>query len=110
VTGSGAVAGVPSDNDTLQHVLAELADDGWDSDIEAQEGGPVRFRACGHTTSAAELEVAVLRRMEGASDPDDMLAVVAASCPHCGTRGVLVAHYGPTADPGDADVLAALPE
>lgn len=104
------VAGVPSDNDTLQHVLAELAEDGWRGDMDAQEGGTVRFRGCGHAVPAADLDVAVLRRMEGASDPADMLAVIAAPCPDCGARGVLVAHYGPTAGPGDADVLAALPD
>ena len=47
--------------------------------------------------------------MEGASDPADMLAVMAAACPTCGDRSVLVVHYGPTAGPADADVLAALP-
>lgn len=106
---TGEIAGVPSDNDTLQRVLAELAADGWSSDADAREGATVHFRACGHDAPAADLDVAHLRRMEGASDPDDLLAVIAAPCPVCGTRAVLVAHYGPTAGPADADVLAALP-
>ena len=110
MSGDRQVAGVPSDNDTLQHVLEQLAAGGWTDDMDAQEGGTVRFRGCEHTVPASELAVEEFRRMEGASDPADMLAVIAAPCPQCGSRGVLVAHYGPTAGPGDADVLAALPE
>jgi hypothetical protein len=49
-----------------------------------------------------------MHRLEGASDPADMLAAVAATCPTCGTRGVLVANYGPEAMIEDADVLRAL--
>ena len=103
------VPGAPSDNDTLQAVLAGLADEGWDGEIDAKEGGVVRWRRCGHEVPAGEIEVDRTRRMEGASDPDDMLLVAAAACPRCGDRGALVVHYGPEAGPADADVLAALP-
>jgi hypothetical protein len=102
-------AGAPSDYDTLQGVLAALADDGWSGEADAVEGGSVRWRACGHEAPATEVQVASTRRMEGASDPDDMLAVLAVPCPVCGAKAALVLHYGPTAGPADADVLAALP-
>lgn len=49
-----------------------------------------------------------LRRLEGASDPDDMLAVVAVQCPECGRRGTVTLGYGPAASPPDGDVLRAL--
>lgn len=102
-------AGVPSDNTTLSAVLDDFAAQGWSGQAEAVEGGQVRWPACGHQAAASDLEVVRMRRMEGASDPADMLAVVAVACPTCGQRGVLVAHYGPMADAADADVLVDLP-
>jgi hypothetical protein len=47
--------------------------------------------------------------MEGASDPDDMLAVMGVTCPTCGDKAALVVAYGPNAGAADADVLVALP-
>ncbi len=49
-----------------------------------------------------------LRRTEGASDPADMLAVVALCCPACDTRGTAVLNYGPEATVDDAEVLVGL--
>jgi hypothetical protein len=46
--------------------------------------------------------------VEGASDPADMLAVVALVCPICKTHGTLVVGYGPEAGPDDAEVLSGL--
>ena len=102
-------AGAPSDNDTLQSVLAALAEEGYDGEANAVEGGTVHLRRCGHDVGAAELAVEHVRRMEGASDPDDMLAVMGITCPQCGDKASLVVHYGPTAGPADADVLVDLP-
>lgn len=46
------------------------------------------------------------RRLEGASDPDDMVAIVAISCPVCATQGTLSPQYGPMGHwEEDADVL-----
>jgi hypothetical protein len=49
-----------------------------------------------------------LYRLEGASDPDDMVAVAALRCPSCGTRGTLVLKFGPEASAEEADVLRCL--
>jgi hypothetical protein len=54
--------------------------------------------------------VSALARVEGASDPDDMAAVVAVTCPRCSARATLVVKYGPEASAADADVLLALPD
>lgn len=51
-----------------------------------------------------------LCRVEGASDPDDMAAVVAVVCPRCSAKDALVLGYGPAASGADADVLLALPD
>ena len=102
-------AGAPSDNDTLQSVLAGLAEHGFDGESNALEGGVVSWRRCGHEVPAADVAVEHLRRMEGASDPDDMLAVMGVTCPTCGDKAALVVAYGPNAGSADADVLVALP-
>ena len=47
-------------------------------------------------------------RLEGASDPADMMMVVPTTCPECGARGSLILHYGPAASAEEADVMAAL--
>jgi hypothetical protein len=49
-----------------------------------------------------------LRRMEGASDPGDMMAVVAIECPSCQAQGTLVLGFGPAASAEDSDVLLVL--
>jgi len=65
---------------------------------------------CGQDTPADELAVESFCRLEGASDPGDMAAVAAITCPHCDAKDVLVLRYGPEASPEDADVLLGLPD
>ena len=89
-------------------VLRDLEAAGFSGDMVAREGGLVLCRACGEESAAGDLEEIDLRRLEGASDPADMAAVVGARCPRCQVGGVLVLRYGPDAGPEDSDVLAAL--
>lgn len=117
--GGGPAARVPSrepdatsaapGGQSLSDVLGELADEGWDGQMAPVEGGTVRCLTCREELDPGSVEQGPLRRLEGVSDPADMLLVVGLRCPSCGTRGVLVANYGPEAPPGDADVVAALP-
>ena len=97
------------DPSSMFEILRQFADDGYGADLFAVEGGGIRCGACGTEHPAGDYDVAELRRMEGASDPADMAAVVAAACPGCGERGTMVVMYGPEAGPADSDVLAALP-
>ena len=85
-----------------------LAADGWEGQATPVEGGDVRCEVCSTSTPAGELAVETVQRVEGASDPDDMAAVVPLVCPSCGAKDVLVLQYGPEASEADADVLAAL--
>jgi hypothetical protein len=100
--------GVARDSETLLDVLARFTQQGWSSQFAARADGVVECESCHHSPAAAEVRVLELRRLEGASDPDDMLAVVAVECPHCGLRGSLVLNYGPTATEEDAEVLLGL--
>lgn len=87
-----------------------LAAEGWAEQATPLDGGLVRCEACGEASPASELEVHALSRVEGASDPADMAAVVAVVCPRCSTKDTLVLAYGPSASAADADVLLALPD
>lgn len=95
---------------TLRGVIADFEQDGYTGQFGAWEGGRVRCFACDTEFPPAEAPVESLRRLEGASDPDDMLAVLPLSCPSCSTRGTLVLAYGPEASLEDSEVLAALPD
>jgi hypothetical protein len=94
---------------TLQAVLDALERLGFTGQFGVRSGS-LRCFACGHDFAPRDAVVAELRRLEGASDPDDMLAVLALTCPECGTRGTLVLTYGPEASREHSEVLAALPQ
>ena len=93
--------------DTVTEAVALLRQQGFTTDLYARAEG-VHCGACGHDHNPAVAEIHTVHRFEGASDPDDEAIVVGLVCPACGTRGVLVAAYGPTADPDVADVVAQL--
>ena len=81
---------------------------GYGGQTAARPGGRIVCFTCRQESDAAEVEVSALERTEGASDPADMLAVAAVTCPRCGTRGTLLLNYGPESDEDDADVLVRL--
>ena len=101
-------AGEATDEATLTAVLASYESAGFDAQFAATDEGLVHCYSCGSNTAPAGVELHSLRRLEGASDPADMLAVAATTCPSCGVRGVLVLNYGPDTTPGESDVLIGL--
>ena len=105
---AGVDAGAPSDNTTLLEVLARYETAGFIGQFGAGDGGAVHCYACGTDHPARGVELVSLRRLEGASDPDDMLAVVALRCPRCGIRGTVVLGYGPDSAPEDGELLLQL--
>lgn len=92
---------------TLTEVIAGLEEQGYTGSFVVSHEGSVRCRSCGSVIGPTSLSVDGLRRIEGASDPSDMAAVLAVRCPHCDSRGCIVARYGPEAGPGDEAVLRA---
>lgn len=103
------IPGAPSDNTTVSAVIASFEQDGYTAELWAKPGGQVLCGACRVTSPAGRFTIGRERRLEGASDPDDMQLVVGATCPSCGAKGVLSLQYGPSASEDDADVLVALP-
>jgi hypothetical protein len=97
-----------SDGTTLSAVLKEFEDAGYTGQFIARPDGMVKCVACGTEHAASSVELHELRRLEGASDPDDMVVVGALVCPGCGARGTIVLHYGPEATEEEDDVLRLL--
>lgn len=102
--------GVARGAETLLDVLARFTQQGWSSQFATRAGGVIECESCHTAMAAPDVPVLELRRLEGASDPDDMLAVVAVECSNCGLRGALVLTFGPTATEEDAAVLLGLGE
>jgi hypothetical protein len=88
--------------------VSALEAEGYGGQMGTRPGGRLRCFTCRVASSAAQVAVAVMRRVEGASDPDDMLAVAAVTCPNCRTRATVVLGYGPEASEDDAEVLRQL--
>ncbi|MDW3212394.1 MAG: hypothetical protein R8G01_00230 [Ilumatobacteraceae bacterium] len=97
-----------SGGSTLLEVLAEAADDGFSQQIVVTDDGDLRCTKCDTTVAPADFDVVGFRRLEGASDPSDMLIVVWGTCDGCGEGGVATVGYGPNAGPADGAVLDAL--
>jgi hypothetical protein len=92
----------------LGEAVATYEAQGFTGQFAAREGAMVICYTCHEVVPAREVELVGLLRIEGASDPDDMIAVAAVVCPRCGAKGTLVMHYGALAPPEDDEVLAAL--
>lgn len=102
------VPGVPGDNTTLTDLIDLYDDAGFGSSWEITTAGSLRCGACEREMAPSSVPMHSLRRVEGASDPADVAAVLALTCPYCGTRGTLVIMYGPEMSADESDVLSAL--
>ena len=97
-----------SESVTVRDVIAKFEVDGHHGQFGAREGGMVMCFSCRQESDACDTPVTAIHRLEGASDPADMLAVAALTCPRCGARGTVVLNFGPEATPEDHDVLRHL--
>lgn len=117
-------ATAPSDRTTLTEVIDAYRDSGFAGDFTAEPRDPesagpvaaggavstavVRCGRCATSSDPGGLQIHSIRRLEGASDPADMMAIVATTCPVCGSEGTLVLGFGPMSSAVDADVLGAM--
>ena len=96
-------------SETTTGVLRELAARGIDTDlVPGPAPGSLICTACRSVSAAGDFPILEERRLEGASDPDDLVLVVAAACPVCGAGGAIVLGYGPDASGTDADLVVGL--
>ena len=102
----GTDAAMPTDQSLLS-VLAALEDEGFVSQFVPRPRGVIRCAEGDHEFSASSAHVDQNRRLEGASDPADMVIVLSFHCPICDRAGTLVLHYGPDASEEEVDALEA---
>ncbi len=93
---------------SLDEIVSELEAAGFEGQVGPRPDGRLLCFTCRTESDASAFGVTAMRRTEGVSDPDDMLAVVALTCPRCGTRATVVLGYGPEAAEDDAEVLRTL--
>ena len=93
---------------TVVEELAALRGRGYDGDFGVTDDGTLRCGRCGHIHAPEDAVIESVARFEGESDPDDEAVVFGLRCRACGTLGVLVAAYGPTASAEEAAVVTAL--
>jgi hypothetical protein len=104
----GDLDGVARDASTLLDVIASFEGAGYRSQFVVRAEGRLSCVVCHREFAGSAAEVRAVRRLEGASDPDDMLAVAAIACPACASLGTVVLGYGPASSPEDIAVLASL--
>ena len=94
---------------TLVEVLAELEGQGYAVDFFVDEDdGSVCCGSCRSCQPAGSVRLDGIRRIEGASDPADMAAVLAVACASCAAKGTAVVRFGPEASAGEAILLQHL--
>jgi hypothetical protein len=101
------VSGAPSDNTTVTAVLNSFERRGFTEQLIPLDGAVIECCGCGTRSPVGSFTIEGARRLEGASDPDDMVTVIAARCPQCARVGTVVLGYGPSASEIDADISAA---
>ena len=97
-----------SDEPTMVDVLEAYAHGGFRSSFVVTDDSQLECVECATVSPPTSVSMSSLRRLEGASDPDDMVAVVAITCPACNARGTAVLGFGPMATVQDSDVLQGL--
>ena len=100
--------GVPSDSTTMTQVVEDSGEAGYESQFVLLPDAEIRCCTCSVVRHASAYGMDALRRMEGASDPDDAVAVVALRCPACDAHGTMVLNYGPSGSPEEGDILLAM--
>ena len=92
---------------TIRDALTAAHEQGFKEQFMALSDGVIKNIDSGKTAHAADVEVDVLWRIEGASDSADELMVLAISTVDCG-RGTIMLTYGPSATKEDNEVLEGL--
>lgn len=112
-TQPSAVPGVVRGAVQLADLLAAAEAEGFESEFDVAEAPSpldhLTCPGCGADRPASAFARDWRHRLEGASDPADMLHVSALRCPACGLAGVFVSPFGPAASARQSAVLRSLP-
>lgn len=93
---------------TIADALREFEDRGYIGQFVIRDGGAVECQSCHAQHRPKEVALEAMRRIEGVSDPADMVFVGALRCPRCEATGTATIKYGPAAPAEDAIVLREL--
>jgi hypothetical protein len=103
----GTDSGTSTDPVTVTALMDGGDEQGYTEQFVLTAAG-IRCLGCSELRPPEEYSVEALRRLEGASDPDDAQAVIATHCPVCDAAGSLVLNYGPAASPEESDAIVAM--
>lgn len=101
-------ANAAQDAQTIADAIRALESEGYRGQFRAAEGGNIECLHCHKASPASDVAVERMARLEGPTDPADMVALAALTCPRCATRGTLLLGYGPEASLEDAEALQLL--
>ena len=90
---------MPTDTPLLE-VLGRFDAMGYQGQARAVAGRAIECLTCHELILAADVDASRVVRLEGVSDPADMLLVVPIDCPHCDTLSTLVAQLWAGGDGG----------
>jgi hypothetical protein len=93
---------------TITEVLEGYAQGGFASSFVVTDQAALECVECTAASTPDKVKMSSLRRLEGESDPADMVAVVALTCPACGARGTAVLGFGPMSTEQDSYVIQGL--
>ena len=93
--------------DTVTEAVNLLTAEGFTANFSVRDG-QLECGACGVLQDPKLATIERIFRFEGASDPDDEAIVLGVTCPDCDLRGIVVAAYGPSADPDEVAVITAM--
>jgi Zn finger protein HypA/HybF involved in hydrogenase expression len=89
---------------TLVEIDKEYSDAGFATDVFVTEEAMLLCSNCNSLLSPDYVDIHSIRRLEGASDPADVSAIIALICPVCGSGGTAVLQYGPEARPAEVEI------
>lgn len=106
---AGLPTGTPttSADDSVTTTLAHLSQFGPLGDFSLRPQGQVQCFSCQHVFSAVVFSTKNSTRLEGESDPDDMMIILVGKCPNCYAEGALSLKYGPNASDHEMQALLA---
>ncbi|HEY1097279.1 MAG TPA: hypothetical protein VGF99_00060 [Myxococcota bacterium] len=93
---------------TITQELRDLDRNGVTESFRVLPKSQLRCEHCGMAHAAKTMTLLDVRRLEGASDPTEMAAVLTLRCGHCQGEGSCVVSFGPMASAEDQDVMLAL--